>query len=120
MPQDLLVQQVNKLDSRCDDLDRRMRRFETVALALGMLGLILGVGGGIGAFVLRASNSKLSTFESELAKAQPALDKLSHLQQDIQRLKEEAAPIGKILDNRASSQALLGRIERFKSTSPPK
>jgi hypothetical protein len=118
-PIDLLLQQANKLEKRCDDLERRMSRFETVALAVTMVAFVLGIGAGYGALVLRSSNNKLSDFQSRLDKAQPALDSLSQLKQEIDGLKNEAGPIAKTIDNRFTAKALLGRIQRFESASPP-
>jgi hypothetical protein len=116
--EDLIVQQVNKLDSRCDGLDARMRRFETSALALAMLGLILGIGAGYGGLILRRFNKDLSNFQSTLTQAQTALAKLSQVQEEVDRLSNEVGPIGQVLDDRATGRALLGRIERFESKSP--
>jgi hypothetical protein len=116
--EDLILQMVNKLESRCDDLDRRMRRFETSGLAIAMLAVILGIGAGYGGIILKESKNELSTFQAKLALAQPAMDSLTLLQGEIQKLNEEVNPTGKKLDSQVSDGALLSRIKRFELTSP--
>lgn len=117
--EDLILQQVNKLDGRCDGLDGRMRRFETAALALTMLGLILGIGAGYGGWALKESRNQLRNFQNTLEQAQTALASLSQVQKDVDRLNGEVGPIAQTLDNRAAGRALLGRIRAFESKSSP-
>ncbi len=118
--EDLIFQQINKLENRCDDLDKRMRSFETSVKALVLLAIILGIGAGYGGLVLKESKNQLSSFQSTLAQAQPAIDSVARLQEQIAILNKEAGPRADNLDSRAADQALLERIDRFESTPAPK
>jgi hypothetical protein len=116
--EDLIVQQVNTLDSRCDDLDKRMRSFEAWARALARLALILGLGLGYAGYVLKGAESELRGVQATLKEAEAAVANFSQVKSDVDRLQKEVAPVGKTVDNRAAEQSLLGRIQRFVSVPP--
>jgi hypothetical protein len=119
MPDDLLIQQMNKIDSRCDDLDRRMRRFETFAVAAGMVAVLLGIGAGVGSHIIAGFSSRLNGYEDRLNKAQPTLDNLSRDEERIENLSKSLDGAADKFDSSASSAALLDRIKAFESESPP-